>query len=151
MRNTERTNKPRRPFFGWFARPLSSVLVMALLVTAMPPRASAKYNPQPLPGLASKGEVIGALAGLGVVIGVLVYYKLHHRQTVKLHVDHDAATFVDLPAGQPANKTVPIRNSMSKPVNIVSVGIEDSSRAFALGGCRRFRTRWRPASRSTFP
>jgi hypothetical protein len=138
MTNSEKTNKARRPFFRWLARPVSSVLVVILLATAMPPRASAKWQQQSLPGTVSTGEVVGALAGLGVVIGVLVYYKIHHKQTVKLHVDHDAAAFADLPPGQPANKTVPIRNSMSEPVNIVSVSIEDTSRAFALGSLPSF-------------
>src|ERR1700691_5508268 len=139
MRHAEKKKQAPRPFFGWLARPICSVLVIALLAIAMPQRASADYQQKQLPGFASKGEVIGALAGLGVVIGVLVYYKIHHKHPVKLHVDHDAATSVDLPPGQPANKTDPIRNSMSEPVNIVSVSIEDTSRAFALGSLPSFR------------
>ena len=104
----------------------------------MPPRASAKYQQQSLPGTVPTGAVIAAGATAAALIGLLIYYKIHHKQTVKLHVDHDAATFVDLPTGQPANKTVPIRNSMSEPVNIVAVSIEDTSRAFTLGSLPSF-------------
>jgi hypothetical protein len=104
----------------------------------MPPRASAKYQQQSLPGTVPTAAVVGAGAAAAALIGLLIYYKLHHRQTVKLHVDHDAASFADLPPGQPANKTIPIRNSMSEKISIDSVSLDDTSRAFALGNLPSF-------------
>ncbi len=141
MKHSETLNKARSPFLvGRHTRPISSVLVVAMLAAALPSPASAAFQDKSgsLPGFASKGALIGAGIGAGVLVGLLIYYKLHHKQVVKLTVDHAATKFDDVQQGQPVNKTVSITNSMSTRVDIKSITVEDPSGDFALTNAPSF-------------
>jgi hypothetical protein len=135
------TNQERkRSRSGHLLRPLSSVLVIAVAATALAPRASAQFKnlSGTLPGTVPKGAVIGAGVGVGAAVGFLIYWKLHHRGQPKLSLDHSASRFTDVTPGQPANKTIAIRNDTSVPVQINSITIEDHSGAFMLPNLPKF-------------
>jgi len=136
MNYVESTNKTRRPsFLGRLLRPVSTILFVALLVTAMPRRASAQWQDKSgsLPGIVPTGAVVGAAVGVAALGGLLIYYKLHHKSDVKLQVDADFTKFTDVGLGQTAEKTVTIRNGSSgHDVKIVSISIDDTSGVFKL-------------------
>jgi hypothetical protein len=135
MNYAESTNKNRRPsFLGRLLRPVSTILIVAILVTALPKRASAKYQDLSgsLPGIVPTGAVVGAAVGAAALIGLLLYYKLHHKSDVKLQVDPDLTKFADVMPGQSAEKVVPVRNNSSHDVKIDSVSIDDTTGVFRL-------------------
>jgi hypothetical protein len=136
MKRAETPNETHPPFVRRLGRPVSSVLVVALLAAAAPTPAKAAFKDMSgsLPGFASKGALIGAGVGAGVLVGLLVYYKLHHKDSLKLVLRHDAGRFADLPSGQAAERTVPISNEMSVPVTITSIAVDDTA------GCFKFPT-----------
>jgi hypothetical protein len=141
MKRAETMNKERRLLrFGSLDRHIACILVLALLVAALPKPASAAFQDKSgsLPGFASTGAIIGAGVAAAVVIGLVIYFKIHHKEVLKLQVDHVAAKFDDLPAGQSADRTIPIINRMSEPIKITSVTVDYSSGSFQLAKSASF-------------
>jgi hypothetical protein len=135
MRNSEKTNETRQPILaGRLARAVSTVLVVALLVAALPSPALATWQDLSgtLPGTMSKGELIGVCVGGGAVIGLAIYFLVHHKRHVHPHVDAVVTAFNDLAPGQASARTVPVINNMKEKVSVVSIDMEDSSGPFKL-------------------
>ena len=136
MSYSNTTDEQRRHSrFGSLLRPVSSALIVAVAAAALTPRASAQWKDLSgtLPGTVPKGAVIGAGVGVAAAVGFLIYWKVHHKGQVKLSIDHSGSRFTDVVPGQPASKTIAIRNATSVPVQIDSITIEDhSGGAFAL-------------------
>ena len=118
---------------------IASALVLALLLTALPPPASAKYQDLSgtLPGSGNKGLIIGAGAAVGVTLVVLIYYKFHHKGLTKMNLDAPAVRFDGAVPGQATKQSVPVTNLMSEPVTVKAVTVEDASGALAIDAARQ--------------
>jgi hypothetical protein len=118
---------------------IASALVLALLLTALPPPASAKWQDLSgtLPGGVSKGVVIGVGAAAAGLVGLLIYYKVHHKGITKVKLDAPAVRFDGAVSGQPTKQSVPVTNLMSEPVTVKAVSVEDTSGALAIDAARQ--------------
>ena len=118
------TFTPRR---GGFARPVSSVLIAAVLCAALPPRARAKWQNESgsLPGMVSAREVIAAGAVAAVAGGLVIYFLLHHKHIFPPVVNPTTTSFFGLTRGQPVVKTIPITNNMDRDLSITSISLDD--------------------------
>jgi uncharacterized protein (DUF58 family) len=110
----------------------ASAIVLALIVTSLPPPARADWHQQPLPGTIPTGAVVGAAAAGAALIGLLVYSKLRHRGATHVKLDAPPVRFDNATPGQPVEENVPVTNMMSDPITVKSLVVEDPSNAFTV-------------------
>lgn len=118
---------------------IASALVLALLLTALPPPASAKYQDLSgtLPGGVSTGAIVGVSAAAAGLVALLIYYKFHHKGVTNVKLDAPAVRFDGAVPGQPAKQSVPVTNLTSEPVTVKAVTVEDKAGALAIDGAKQ--------------
>ena len=117
---------------------VASLLVVALIAAALPTPAHATWTDKSgsLPGTVSKGAVIGVGVGAAVLVGVFIYYKIHHKGATQVKLDAPPVKFDGTP-GQPAKQNVAVTNLMSEPVTVKAVTVDGNSGAFTIGDAKQ--------------
>jgi hypothetical protein len=118
---------------------IASALVLALIATSSPSPARAAWHSQAdnLPGFASKGAIIGVGVAAGATIGLLIYYKVHHKGATRVKLDAPPVRFDGATPGQPTERAVPVVNMMNDSITVKSLAVEDPSNAFTVSDARQ--------------
>jgi len=108
-----------------FRRTIAQLLVLALIIGFLPPRAEAKFQDLSgtLPGVISGKEVAAIAIAGGAVIGVAIFFLIkRHKKPPKsnLNAAPPPAKFND-PSSAPSTKVpAPVTNLLSDPVSVPS-------------------------------
>jgi hypothetical protein len=110
-------------------RGIAYALVLVLTVTSLssPAKATWPNYSGKLPGIASKGPIIGVAAAGAAAVGLLVYFKVRHKGHHGLKRQAQTVRFGDLTPGAPAKKDVPVTNKMSEAVTVNALTVQDPS------------------------
>jgi hypothetical protein len=114
-------------------------MALALTASVVPTPAHAKWQDMSgsLPGFASTGAVVGGGVAAAALVGVVIYYKMHHTDHTRVKIDPPRVMLDGIATGQAIEKTVPVTNKMSVSITVKDLGLEDPSNAITLAGGRQ--------------
>ena len=87
---------------------LASALVLSVLTMSMPSHARATWQQKQLPGFASPGAITGMGIAGGAIVALVVYYKIHHKERMRIRLDAQPVRFDTIESGQATHGSVPI-------------------------------------------
>jgi uncharacterized membrane protein len=120
---------------GWLKSPVTHILVLALLVASLPMPARATWQQKSLPGNGLTPLEIGAIAAVGASLAIYLIARKMGRPSAKLDVK--PVHFTNFVPGQPMKLTVAVKNSVSVPITVNELTVDDHSGALTLGEARQ--------------